>query len=187
MRRGAQVCLEGCERRRTPQPPLHGSRWRRREDCRGTPADARRGLHLRLVPRYPDRARYGLAGLRAALRRASRRNHDLRGVPGPCAPPRPAGPGAIPRALKIGGSYEADCRVMRPDGHTHWLRSRGQAHLDWYRRKRKRCIVGANRVVTGLRRDGTTFPMDLAIGEMRSGEQVFFTGFVDDVTEFRRT
>ena len=186
---------------------------------------------------------------------------------------------AIKQALRNGGSYEVDYRVVRPDGHVCWLRSRGrvsldadgrparhrgvvlsidaqkraeedlrarEAHLrsildtvpeamvvideaglihsfsaaaerlfgyaasdavgrnvrilmpepmrgehdgylDHYRRTRERRIIGTNRVVTGRRADGTTFPMELAIGEMRSGEQVFFTGFINDLTEHQKT
>ncbi|MCF4129877.1 PAS domain S-box protein (plasmid) [Methylobacterium sp. SyP6R] len=55
-----------------------------------------------------------------------------------------------------------------------------------YRRTGERRIIGTTRVVTGRRRDGSTFPMELAVGEMRSGTQVFFTGFVDDLTEYQR-
>ncbi|MDB5420880.1 MAG: histidine kinase [Brevundimonas sp.] len=35
----------------------------------------------------------------------------------------------------------------------------------------------------GRRRDGSTFPMELAVGEMRTAEGRFFTGFVRDLTE----
>lgn len=186
---------------------------------------------------------------------------------------------AIQRALREGGSYEVDYRVLRPDGHVCWLRSRGRVHLDGtgrpvrhrgvvlsideqkraevdlrareahlqsildtvpeamivideaglihsfsaaaerlfgyaageavgqnvrilmpepmrgehdgyldrYQRTRERRIIGTNRVVTGQRRDGSTFPMELAIGEMRSGEQVYFTGFINDLTERQNT
>ncbi|WP_208605501.1 PAS domain S-box protein [Methylobacterium tarhaniae] len=185
---------------------------------------------------------------------------------------------AIARALREGGAYEIDYRVVRPDGETCWLRSRGrvllgadgrpgrhhgivvsidgqkrveedlrarEAHLrsildtvpdamvvidedglihsfsaaaerlfgyaaseaigqnvrilmpepmraehdDYlarYRRTGERRIIGTTRVVTGRRRDGSTFPMELAIGEMRSGRQVFFTGFINDLTEYQR-
>jgi two-component system sensor kinase FixL len=48
-------------------------------------------------------------------------------------------------------------------------------------------IIGIDRVVTGKRKDGTTFPMKLEVGEMRSGEQRFFTGFIRDLTERQRT
>ncbi|WP_420604583.1 PAS domain-containing sensor histidine kinase [Methylobacterium sp.] len=186
---------------------------------------------------------------------------------------------AIQRTLREGGGYEVDYRVMRPDGHVCWLRSRGrvspdadgrptrhrgvvlsiqeqkqaeaalrarEAHLrsildtvpeamvvideagtinsfsaaaerlfgyaaaeaigknvrmlmpepmrgehdgylEHYRQTRERRIIGTNRVVTGQRADGTPFPMELAIGEMRSGDQVFFTGFIIDLTEQQRT
>ncbi len=186
---------------------------------------------------------------------------------------------AIQHALREGGSYEVDYRVVRPDGDVIWLRSRGrvgldangmparhrgvvldiddqkraehdlrarEAHLrsildtvpeamvvidhaglirsfsaaaerlfgyavvdavgrnvrmlmpepmraehdgylDHYRRTGEHRIIGTNRVVTGQRKDGSTFPMELAIGEMRSGEDVYFTGFINDLTEHQRT
>jgi two-component system sensor kinase FixL len=48
-------------------------------------------------------------------------------------------------------------------------------------------IIGIGRMVTGLRRDGSTFPMELAVGEMRFGERRAFTGFVRDLTERQQT
>jgi two-component system, LuxR family, sensor kinase FixL len=48
-------------------------------------------------------------------------------------------------------------------------------------------IIGIDRVVTGQRADGSTFPMKLEVGEMRSGERRFFTGFVRDLTERQQT
>ncbi|THD56395.1 PAS domain S-box protein [Phenylobacterium sp.] len=47
----------------------------------------------------------------------------------------------------------------------------------------ERRVIGLGRVVVGARRDGSTFPMELSVGEMRSGERRFFTGFVRDLTE----
>lgn len=44
-------------------------------------------------------------------------------------------------------------------------------------------IIGIDRVVVGRRKDGSTFPMKLAVGEMKSGDQRFFTGFIRDLTE----
>lgn len=44
-------------------------------------------------------------------------------------------------------------------------------------------IIGTGRIVTGLRRDGSTFPMKLSVGEAISDEQRLFTGFVQDLTE----
>jgi two-component system sensor kinase FixL len=48
-------------------------------------------------------------------------------------------------------------------------------------------VIGKGRVVVGLRRDGSTFPMELAIGEMKSGGVRSFTGFVRDLTERQET
>ncbi|MGN6535383.1 MAG: PAS domain-containing sensor histidine kinase, partial [Mesorhizobium sp.] len=44
-------------------------------------------------------------------------------------------------------------------------------------------IIGIDRVVVGRRKDGSTFPMKLAVGEMRSATGRFFTGFIRDLTE----
>jgi two-component system sensor kinase FixL len=56
-------------------------------------------------------------------------------------------------------------------------------YMERYRRTGDRRIIGIGRVVVGERRDGSTFPMELAVGEMRSGNQRYFTGFVRDLTE----
>jgi two-component system sensor kinase FixL len=47
----------------------------------------------------------------------------------------------------------------------------------------ERRIIGIDRVVVGRRKDGTTFPMSLAVGEMRSSGKTYFTGFIRDLTE----
>jgi two-component system, LuxR family, sensor kinase FixL len=39
----------------------------------------------------------------------------------------------------------------------------------------------------GERKDGSTFPMELSVGEMRSSDKRFFTGFIRDLTERQRT
>ena len=44
-------------------------------------------------------------------------------------------------------------------------------------------IIGIGRIVTGLRADGSTFPMKLSVGETKVDEQRLFTGFVQDLTE----
>ena len=41
-------------------------------------------------------------------------------------------------------------------------------------------IIGIGRLVVGERKDGSTFPMELAVGEMRSSDRRFFTGFIRD-------
>lgn len=47
----------------------------------------------------------------------------------------------------------------------------------------ERRIIGVDRVVVGRRKDGSTFPMKIAVGEMQSNDGVFFTGFIRDLTE----
>jgi two-component system sensor kinase FixL len=61
------------------------------------------------------------------------------------------------------------------------------AYLHRYYRTGERRIIGTGRVVVGERRDGSTFPMELAVGEMRRGEERFFTGFIRDLTERQQT
>jgi two-component system sensor kinase FixL len=60
-------------------------------------------------------------------------------------------------------------------------------YLERYLRTGERRIIGIGRVVVGERRDGSTFPMELAVGEMRSSNQRFFTGFIRDLTERQQT
>ncbi len=61
------------------------------------------------------------------------------------------------------------------------------AFLARYMATGEKRIIGIGRLVVGLRSDGSTFPMELAVGEMRSGERRFFTGFVRDLTERQQT
>ena len=56
-------------------------------------------------------------------------------------------------------------------------------YLERYLRTGERRIIGIGRVVVGERKDGSTFPMELSVGEMKSGNRRFFTGFIRDLTE----
>jgi two-component system sensor kinase FixL len=64
---------------------------------------------------------------------------------------------------------------------------RHDGYLARYRSSGERHIIGIGRIVTGKRRDGATFPMHLSIGEMQSGGEPYFTGFVRDLTEHQQT
>jgi two-component system sensor kinase FixL len=60
-------------------------------------------------------------------------------------------------------------------------------YLARYRETEERRIIGIGRVVVGQRSDGSTFPMELSVGEMRSANSRFFTGFIRDLTERQTT
>jgi two-component system, LuxR family, sensor kinase FixL len=66
-------------------------------------------------------------------------------------------------------------------------RENHDSYLERYLRTGERRIIGIGRVVVGERKDGSTFPMELAVGEMRSNNQRFFTGFIRDITERQQT
>jgi two-component system sensor kinase FixL len=61
------------------------------------------------------------------------------------------------------------------------------SYLNRYLRTGERRIIGIGRVVVGQRRDGSTFPMELAVGEMHVRDRRFFTGFIRDLTERQDT
>jgi two-component system sensor kinase FixL len=69
--------------------------------------------------------------------------------------------------------------LLMPDPY----RTAHDAYLARYMETGERRIIGIGRVVVGERKDGTTFPMELSVGEMLSGETRYFTGFVRDLTE----
>jgi len=66
-------------------------------------------------------------------------------------------------------------------------RENHDGYLDRYLRTGERRIIGVGRVVVGERKDGSTFPMELAIGEMKSNDKLFFTGFIRDLSERQKT
>lgn len=66
-------------------------------------------------------------------------------------------------------------------------RENHDGYLERYLRTGERRIIGVGRVVVGRRKDGSTFPMELSVGEMQSGASRFFTGFVRDLSERQLT
>lgn len=69
------------------------------------------------------------------------------------------------------------CLMPSPDRDLH------DSYLRRYLETGERRIIGTGRVVTGLKRDGTVFPMELAVGEAVSDGDRVFTGFVRDLTQ----
>jgi two-component system sensor kinase FixL len=66
-------------------------------------------------------------------------------------------------------------------------REQHDGYLEQYQRTGERRIIGIGRVVVGERKDGSTFPMELSVGEMRSSDRRYFTSFVRDLTERQRS
>jgi two-component system sensor kinase FixL len=56
-------------------------------------------------------------------------------------------------------------------------------YLQRYLATGEKRIIGVDRVVVGRRKDGSTFPMKLSVGEIKTAEGTFFTGFIRDLTE----
>lgn len=67
------------------------------------------------------------------------------------------------------------------------FRMQHDQYLGRYLDTGERRIIGIGRIVVGERKDGTTFPMELAVGEVRSERGRVFTGFVRDLTERQAT
>ena len=85
----------------------------------------------------------------------------------------------LPAAEAIGQNVKSLMPSPYREGH--------DGYLQRYRNTGERRIIGIGRVVVGQRKDGSTFPMELAVGEMKSGDQRFFTGFIRDLTERQQT
>lgn len=69
--------------------------------------------------------------------------------------------------------------ILMPEPYHH----EHDGYIHRYLATGEKRIIGVDRVVVGRRKDGSTFPMKLAVGEMKSGGKTFFTGFIRDLTE----
>src|SRR5438105_1148533 len=70
-------------------------------------------------------------------------------------------------------------KVLMPSPY----REEHDGYIANYCRTGRARIIGIGREVVGQRRDGTVFPMDLAVSEVRFGDKRLFTGFVRDLTD----
>jgi PAS domain S-box-containing protein len=70
-------------------------------------------------------------------------------------------------------------KILMPEpfasAHDEYL----QSYLTTGRRK----IIGIGREVVGRRKDGSTFPVDLSVSEVRVGDRRIFTGMIRDITQ----
>jgi len=91
-------------------------------------------------------------------------------------------------AEKLFGYLEAEVvgsnisRLMpSPDKDRH------DGYLERYLTTGERRIMGIGRTVLACRRDGSTFPVELSVGEAISDKQRVFTGFIRDLSERHET
>jgi len=66
-------------------------------------------------------------------------------------------------------------------------REKHDGYVAQYLKTGEKRIIGLGRATTARRRDGSTFPIDLSIGEFMLGEQRVFAGFIRDLTETQKT
>ncbi|MEX2200361.1 MAG: PAS domain S-box protein [Dongiaceae bacterium] len=65
-------------------------------------------------------------------------------------------------------------------------RDEHDGYLANYRQTGKAKIIGIGREVEGRRKDGTTFPMDLSVGEAKQEGASIYVGMIHDLTERKR-
>lgn len=58
-------------------------------------------------------------------------------------------------------------------------------YLDRYRQTGERRIIGIGREVMGQRKDGSTFPLHLAVSEINAGERKLFAGIIRDISDLK--
>lgn len=91
-----------------------------------------------------------------------------------------------PSALRLFGYEEGELlgrnvRMLMPEPH----RSSHDGYLERYKSTETARIVGIGREIEGLRKDGSTFPMELSVSQMRLGDHRMFSGTIRDITDRR--
>jgi two-component system sensor kinase FixL len=76
-----------------------------------------------------------------------------------------------------GQSVEALMPKAEADAH--------EGYVHRYVQTGERRVIGSSRQVSGRRKDGSEFPMELRVGEVRIGKHRYFTGVVRDLSTMR--
>ena len=69
-------------------------------------------------------------------------------------------------------------KILMPEPY----RTEHDDYLARYLETGEKRIIGIGREVTAQRKDGSVFPMELAVGELKIDGQIKFTGFIRDIT-----
>ncbi len=72
--------------------------------------------------------------------------------------------------------------MLMPEPHS----GAHDGYMDSYLRTGEARIIGTGRQVEGRRKDGSIFPVDLSVSELRRGNQLTFIGVVRDITDRKR-
>jgi two-component system, sensor histidine kinase and response regulator len=75
-----------------------------------------------------------------------------------------------------------DVTMLMPPSH----RAEHADHARSYLRTRLANMIGVGREMTAVRKDGSEFPIELNVSEVRNGDEVFYTGILRDITERER-
>ena len=93
-----------------------------------------------------------------------------------------------PAAIGIFG-YQADevigqnIKMLMPEPY----HSEHDGYLRHYKETGEKKVIGIGREVLGRRKDGSVFPMELAVSEMNIDGKQMFTGLVRDITQIKKT
>tara|TARA_R110002049_G_scaffold50370_3_gene143115 strand:+ start:158533 stop:159666 length:1134 start_codon:yes stop_codon:yes gene_type:complete len=91
-----------------------------------------------------------------------------------------------PATIKLFGFSEDEMlgqnvKMLMPQPY----REEHDGYLQNYQKTGRAKIIGIGREVTGKRKDGTTFPMHLAVSEMPLGNDKLFAGIVRDISDLK--
>jgi PAS domain S-box-containing protein len=84
------------------------------------------------------------------------------------------------RAEEVAGQ---NVRMLMPAPY----RSEHDGYIRNFLTSGERKIIGIGREVVGRRKDGSTFPMDLSVGEAKQDGESIFVGIIHDLTDRKRT